>query len=60
MRISLVPRANWNEIRTYMPGPEYVHAIGLTYYNFGSDTLWDSFDQLYGSHGAAVLRHLFP
>lgn len=43
-----VPRANWNEIRTYMPGPEYVHAIGLTYYNFGSDTLWDSFDQLYG------------
>lgn len=26
-----IPKANWNEVRTYMPGPEYVDMIGVTY-----------------------------
>ena len=42
-----IPKANWNEVRTYMPGPEYVDMIGVTYYNFGNDKTWASFDDLY-------------
>lgn len=41
------PQANWNEVRTYMPGPEYVDMIGVTYYNFGDENQWDSFEALY-------------
>ncbi len=41
------PDANWNDIRTYMPGADYVDMVGLTSYNFGSEYEWQSFEQLY-------------
>ncbi|MGN0172601.1 MAG: glycosyl hydrolase [Acutalibacteraceae bacterium] len=42
-----IPKANWNEIRTYMPGARYVDMIGITYYNFGDENTWGTYEYLY-------------
>lgn len=41
------PMTSWNDLRLYFPGAKYVHMLGLTAYNFGDDTKWDTFPQLY-------------
>ena len=43
-----IPRgANWADTRTYMPGADYVDMIGVTYYNFGTEDTWASYEYLY-------------
>jgi len=41
------PLTSWNDLRLYFPGANYVHMLGLTAYNFGDDTMWNTFPQLY-------------
>lgn len=41
------PLFNWNDLRTYFPGANYVHMLGLTGYNFGDDYQWTSFGDMY-------------
>ncbi len=41
------PPLNWANYRCYMPQANYIDWIGLTAYNFGSDTNWNSYESLY-------------
>lgn len=41
------PMFCWNDLRMYFPGAKYVHMLGLTGYNFGDDTTWTSFGDMY-------------
>ncbi|MBQ3094032.1 MAG: hypothetical protein IJC52_02570 [Clostridia bacterium] len=41
------PNTRWNDVRLYMPGAKYVDMLGLTAYNFGDETQWDTFEGLY-------------
>ncbi len=41
------PVANWNDLRRYFPGAAYVDLLGLTLYNFGNETSWASFRDMY-------------
>ena len=44
---STSPVFNWNDLRMYFPGANYVHMLGLTGYNFGDDYQWTSFGDMY-------------
>ena len=41
------PPYNWCNYRLYMPQANYIDWIGLTAYNFGTDSSWSSYEQLY-------------
>lgn len=41
------PPYNWCDYRCYMPQANYIDWIGLTAYNFGTETSWSSYEQLY-------------
>ena len=41
------PVFDWNDLRMYFPGANYVHMLGLTGYNFGDDNQWTSFGDMY-------------
>ncbi len=43
------PMNNWNDLRLYFPGAKYVDLLGLTLYNFGNETAWASFYDMYNS-----------
>ena len=40
------PYSRWGDTLCYVPGPEYVHVLGLTYYEFGNGDL-RSFSDMY-------------
>ncbi len=41
------PYCNWGEHLCYMPGPDYVQALGLTSYEMGNGTSLKSFETMY-------------
>ncbi len=41
------PMNNWNDVRLYFPGVNYVDMLGLTAYNFGHETDWSTFGDMY-------------
>ncbi|MBQ9415213.1 MAG: hypothetical protein IJU16_08840, partial [Clostridia bacterium] len=43
------PYCNWGEDLCYMPGSDYVQAIGLTAYEFGNNATFSSFSSLYSA-----------
>lgn len=49
------PMCSWNDLRLYIPGANYMHLLGLTGYNFGNDTAWTSFRDMYAALEAYFL-----
>lgn len=59
------PYSNWGEAMCYMPGEDYVHMLGLTYYQMNNGTNGyppESFKEMYQYHADKMLPYFdeFP